>query len=144
LLVRKGGFGFVDLVVDIYSKKEMVLKRCNVDRSESMNTVKKEIYILQRFAGPYIVKIIDSDIVRSQRSKNSKEALILLDYCPGGHLLERLLQRNGSLLPADSVYRIFGQILLGVKVLHTNNPPIIHRDLKLENVLFGTVSFFDK
>lgn len=133
----QGGFGFVDLVSDIYTKKDFVLKRCNVDRDESLQIVKKEINILQRFGGPYIVELIDSDIIL--KNKRSREALLLLDFCPGGHLLDRLNSRNGRLLPAESIYRIFGQILLGVRALHLNNPPITHRDLKLENILFGQV-----
>ena len=132
-----GGFGFVDLVSDIYTKRDLVLKRCNVDREESLQIVRKEIHILQRFSGPYIVELLDSDIIL--KNKISREALLLLDYCPGGHLLDRLNSRNSRLLPSESIYRIFGQILLGVRSLHVNNPPITHRDLKLENILFGTV-----
>jgi AP2-associated kinase len=66
---------------------------------------------------------------------------MLLTYCPGGHLLERLQRRDGKPLPATNVYRIFGQILSGVKPMHEYNPPVTHRDLKLENVLFGAVSW---
>lgn len=132
-----GGFGFVDLVIDVHTKKEFVLKRCNVDRIESMEIVKKEINILQRFAGPYMVELLASDII--QKNKSSREALLLMEYYPGGHLLDRLNMRNGVLLPQESIYRMFGQVLLCVKTMHLNKPPIVHRDLKLENILFGSV-----
>ncbi len=128
----------MDLVVDVYSKKEYVLKRCNVDREAAMATVKKEINILQRYAGPYVVQLIDTDIITKNRT--SREALLLLDYCPNGHLLERLNKRNGAPLPEESVFRIFGQLLLALKPMHESQPPVVHRDLKLENILFGTVS----
>ena len=68
---------------------------------------------------------------------NHKQALLLLEFCPGGHLLDRLLARNGSFLPIEIIYRIFGQLVIGVQSMHNHNPPAIHRDLKLENVLFG-------
>jgi serine/threonine protein kinase len=84
-----------------------------------------------------VVKLLASDIV-TQRA--IKEAVLLLEYCPGGHLLERLNNRAGAYLPAPNVYRIFGQLLLGIQSLHESDPPITHRDLKLENILFGTVS----
>jgi AP2-associated kinase len=116
----------------------MVLKRCNIDRDEVFDTIKKEISILQKYKGQYIVNLIENDI--AIRNKTSREALILLDYYPGGHLLQRLNERNGNPLPAESIYRIFGQILLGLKPFHQSNPPIIHRDIKLENILFGVVS----
>jgi serine/threonine protein kinase len=138
ITTNKGGFGFVDLVTEVHTKKDYVLKRCNVDREAAFATVKKEINILQRFAGPYMVELIDSDIITKNRT--SREALLLLDFCPGGHLLERLNSRNGNPLPAESVFRIFGQLLLAMKPLHENRPPVVHRDLKLENILFGAVS----
>lgn len=125
-------------MIDVHTKKELVLKRCNVDRIESMEIVKKEINILQRFAGPYMVELLASDII--QKNKNSREALLLMEYYPGGHLLDRLNMRNGVLLPQESIYRMFGQVLLCVKSMHLNKPPIVHRDLKLENILFGSVS----
>lgn len=86
-----------------------------------------------------MTKLIDNSI--SQRN-GPKEALILLEYYPGGHLLERLTKRNGSFLPSESIYKIFGQILIGVKSFHESCPPIIHRDLKLENILFAPVRLF--
>jgi hypothetical protein len=132
-----GGFGLVVLVTDIHTQKDMVLKRCNIDREEIFKVVKKEISILQKFAGPYVTKLIDSDIATVRST--SREALLLLEYYSGGHLLSRLNTRNGQPLPAESVYRIFGQILMGVRTFHENNPPIINRDFKLENILFGPV-----
>lgn len=139
--LAEGGFGFVDLVTEVNTQKDFVLKRCNVDRDEAFATVKKEINILQRFAGKYIVALIDQDIITKNRT--SREALLLLEVCPGGHLLDRLNQRQGAHLPADTVYRIFGQLLLALKPMHESNPPITHRDLKLENILFGQVSHFE-
>lgn len=127
-------------MIDAFSKREMVLKRCNVDREESMLIVKKEINILQRFANQYMVNLIASDIL--QKNRTSREALLLMDFYPGGHLLDRLNMRNGSSLPSESAFRIFGQLLLSLKPLHLNNPPIVHRDLKLENILFGSVRKF--
>ena len=125
----------MDLVVDSFSKTELILKRCNVDSPEALATVKKEVSILQRFKGPYVVELLASDVVMKNHGR-SKEALLLLAMCPGGHLLDRLNQRNGTLFPAESIYRIFGQVLLSVQPLH--NSSITHRDLKLENILFGT------
>lgn len=139
LLQYSGGFGVIELVVDTHTQqKEMILKRCNVDRPEVFEIVKKEVNILQKFKGSYIVSLIDNDVAMRN---SSREAYILLEYCPGGHLLHRLNERHGQPLPAESIYRIFGQILLGMKSLHEHRPPIIHRDIKLENILFGNVSY---
>lgn len=124
----------IDLVVDPLTQKEMVLKRSNIDRENMFDTVKKEVKLLQKFAGPYLVKLLANDV---GNKGGSREALLLLEYYPGGHLLDRLNSRGGAFLPVESIFKIFGQILLGLKPLHESHPPIIHRDIKLENVLFG-------
>ena len=126
----------MDLVTEHGSNNDYVLKRCNVERSEIYETVKKEIKMLQTFKGPYIVSLLGSDVVTV---KGKPEACLLLQLCPGGHLLDKLKARDGQHLPGASVYRIFGQLLLALKPFHENNPPVTHRDLKLENILFGAV-----
>jgi AP2-associated kinase len=134
-----GGFGLIELVVDTHSQRELVLKRCNIDRPEVREIVQKEINILQRFKGPYVVNLLGHDV---NQKRTGTEALLLMEYYPGGHLLDRLNQRHGSLLPIQSVYTIFGQLLQSVNALHTSRPPIIHRDLKLENILIGPVCYY--
>lgn len=81
------------------------------------------------------MRLIGADITTTKT--NHKQALILLEFCPGGHLLDRLLARNGSYLPTEVLYKVFGQLLTAVHSLHTSHPITVHRDLKLENVLFG-------
>ena len=135
--LAEGGFGFVDLVFDSNSKQEYVLKRAGIERAEIYDVVKKEINILQRFSGPHVVKLLASDVIVVHKGK--REACLLLEFCPGGHLLERLTNKEGQHLPPASLYRIFGQLLLAIKPMHESNPPVTHRDLKLENILFGAV-----
>ena len=114
----------------------MVLKRCNIDREESFEIARKEINMLQKFKGPYVAELLDSCIF--QKTKTSREALLLLDYYPGDNLLIRLRNRNEVPLPEESIFRMFGQLCLALKDMHASR--IVHRDIKLENVLFGVVS----
>lgn len=93
--------------------------------------------MLQKFAGDYVIKLLGNEIIG--RHSSSPEALLLLEFCPGGHLLDRLLSRNGTKLNQEEVMRIFGMLLQALLPMHASNPPIIHRDIKLENVLFGVV-----
>lgn len=82
------------------------------------------------------MELLTSDVIVTG-PKNAQEAVLLLELCPGGHLLDKLINRNGKLLPLQSVYDIFSQLLQGVNALHNHKPSVVHRDLKLENILFG-------
>lgn len=138
-----GAYGLVDLVVDQQTQKEYVLKRCSIARPEIFELVNKEIKFLKLFAGPYTVEFLGSEIVNQARGR---EALILLGFCPGGNLFEKLSTRNGAFVPFQNCLKIFQQILLSVKPFHDHTPPVTHRDLKLENILFavdGTIRLCD-
>ena len=132
--LAEGGFGFVDLVTDNQSHSELILKRCGISRERDFQIANKEISLLQKFSGPYVVKLLGTDI---QNRAMKKEAILLLEYCSGGHLLNLLNKRNGSPLPITESLRLFGQLLLALKPMHESLPPWTHRDLKLENVLIG-------
>mmetsp|Transcript_15865 Transcript_15865/g.23892 ORF Transcript_15865/g.23892 Transcript_15865/m.23892 type:complete len:604 (-) Transcript_15865:166-1977(-) len=141
--IAEGGFGFVDLVCNPQTGQEFVLKRCGIQRQENYDTVNKEITLLRRFKDVHIVHLIASETVTNG---GKREALILLEYCPGGHLLTKLNARQGSPLALSEICRIFGQLLRAVQPLHASSPPVVHRDLKLENVLFsldGSVKLCD-
>ena len=113
------------------------LKRCSLQRKESFDIVQKEINMLQKFAGDYVIKMLGNEILG--RHTSTPEAVLLLEFCPGGHLLDRLVAREGKRLSQEEIMRIFGMLLQALAPMHACNPPIVHRDIKLENVLFGVV-----
>jgi serine/threonine protein kinase len=57
-----------------------------------------------------------------------------MELCDGSlqHLIEdRFVSRKP--FPEKEILRIFFSVCLAVEFLHTRNPPIIHRDLKVIN-----------
>lgn len=56
---------------------------------------------------------------------------IVSELCCGGELFDYLVEKGR--LAEDEARSLFGQLCLAVDYLHSNN--IVHRDLKLENVL---------
>ncbi|RLV95270.1 Serine/threonine-protein kinase PRR1 [Spathaspora sp. JA1] len=72
----------------------------------------------------------------AQLEQKHNQQLIFLNYCQGGNLLEFLVQHKSSGYSYNYWYfikRIVCEMILTVAFLHNQN--IIHRDIKLENIL---------
>ena len=59
---------------------------------------------------------------------------IVMEYVSGGNLFQ-LLQDDKRKISNYQLMRIAKEVALGMNWLHSSQPPIIHRDLKLTNVL---------
>ncbi|KAL8916703.1 MAG: hypothetical protein Q9208_008350 [Pyrenodesmia sp. 3 TL-2023] len=65
-------------------------------------------------------------------SIEDRRALLILNYCPGGDLFD-VAAFHPSLLVPSLIRRIFAELVAAVRYLH--GLYIVHRDIKLENVL---------
>ena len=80
---------------------------------------------------PNIIEFYDWNTVQHN---NQKEIFILLEYCEKGSLMDYMNQQKN--LNEKEILDKFYQICLAVSHLHSIKPhPIIHRDLKVENIL---------
>ncbi|KAL5702627.1 hypothetical protein ACHQM5_027822 [Ranunculus cassubicifolius] len=69
-------------------------------------------------------------------NKNTK--LLMYDYMPNGSLGSLLHERSGSCLEWDLRYQIILGAAQGLSYLHHDcAPPIVHRDIKANNILIG-------
>ena len=62
---------------------------------------------------------------------------IFTEYMKGGNLYDLIQRDKLSSIPRKWVelYQMIYQIILGMLFLHSQNPPIIHRDIKPQNIL---------
>ena len=60
---------------------------------------------------------------------------IIMEKADGGELFDRLLEQPGSHYSESYTRKLCARILSALRYLHARN--IVHRDLKLENVLFS-------
>ncbi|ESQ37257.1 hypothetical protein EUTSA_v100023810mg, partial [Eutrema salsugineum] len=69
---------------------------------------------------------------------NRNTRLLMYDYMPNGSLGSLLHERRGSSLDWDLRYRILLGAAQGLAYLHHDClPPIVHRDIKANNILIG-------
>lgn len=125
-IIGKGSFSTVYKGININNKKEYALK---VIKLNSLNTIirskiKLEIDILNRISHPNIIKLYDNFY-------NDNKLYLVFDICK--HHLEKELNNNYHLIKKNQKIEWINQLSLGLIYLHNNN--IIHRDIKLQNVL---------
>ncbi|XP_054269563.1 cyclin-G-associated kinase-like isoform X1 [Macrosteles quadrilineatus] len=138
-VIAEGGFGFVFVAQAVDTGKEYAIKRLMAADDESNKAITQEINILKQLAGhPNIIQFLSAAFIdKNQSGHGMAEYLILTELCIGGSLIDVLTART-SPLPPDIVCRVFWQVCQSVKHMHSLSPPIIHRDLKIENLLLDS------
>ncbi|NXY35472.1 AAK1 kinase, partial [Pomatorhinus ruficollis] len=133
-VLAEGGFAIVFLVRTSNGVK-CALKRMYVNNEYDLQVCKREIQIMRDLSGhKNIVSYIDSSI-NSVSSGDVWEVLILMDFCRGGQVVNLMNQRLQTGFTESEVLQIFCDTCEAVARLHQCKTPIIHRDLKVENIL---------
>ena len=126
--IGEGCYGTVFLAMNLITKQNVAIKKINKIKENEIDDleVKNEINILRNLDHPNIVKIIEF-------YSTENAYYIITDYCPSGELFNQINNSYNEFQLAVLFYQIFS----GLYYLHTNN--IIHRDLKLENILLSEI-----
>ena len=140
--IGKGSFGEVYITsIKGDDKKKLATKKLERDQIEGTEALKyltNEIKILHKLDHPNIVKF-------HSIKKTRKHFYIVMEYCNGGELskaLEKYQEKYGKPFSQEIVQHFMRQIIDAFKYIHGNK--IIHRDIKLDNVLINFESEKDK
>lgn len=132
-VIAEGGFALVFLVNSLSNGRQYALKRLLVNNDHDLSVCRQEIEITKLLSQcKNTVTYVDSSI--SATSRDVYEVLLLMNYCRGG-LINRMRERTGLRFSESEVLKMFCDICVAVSALHHAQPPIIHRDLKVENIL---------
>ncbi|XP_042382638.1 AP2-associated protein kinase 1-like [Zingiber officinale] len=133
--IAEGGFSCVYIAQDaMQSSKEYALKHMICNDSESLDLVMKEISVMKVLKGhPNVVTLVAHTILDMGRRK---EALLVMEICAKS-LVTVLENRGAAYFEEKQILLIFRDVCNAVHAMHSQSPPIAHRDLKAENVLLG-------
>ncbi|XP_062842519.1 NUAK family SNF1-like kinase 2 [Trichomycterus rosablanca] len=121
----KGTYGKVKKAVDPSGKPVAIksIKKENIKDEQDLIHIRREIEIMSSLNHPYIITIYEV-------FENKDKIVIVMEYASKGDLFDYISERQISEREARHVFR---QIVSAVHYCHQNG--IVHRDLKLENIL---------
>ncbi|XP_068948902.1 BMP-2-inducible protein kinase isoform X2 [Petaurus breviceps papuanus] len=133
--LAEGGFSTVFLV-RTHGGIRCALKRMYVNNTPDLNICKREITIMKELSGhKNIVGYLDCAI--NSVSDNVWEVLILMEYCRAGQVVNQMNKRLQTGFTESEVLQILCDTCEAVARLHQCRTPIVHRDLKVENILLN-------
>lgn len=124
-----GGFGTVWLAVSRVTGEKVAIKSTHnesVDSVKDLDQLYTEAQTLKALKHPNIVQVLNCFVDRK-----SRQAVMIMEYLEGGELLA-ILQEKGCYSEEEAA-DIFAQLLSAIAYCHRYK--VIHRDLKLENII---------
>ena len=122
-LLGQGITGSVHVVNNKTTRAEYAMKTINLSRVDKsqLKELQTEIRILKQLDHPNVVRLYET-------FEDKHKIKIVMELCTGGELAKRRLRKESQ------VVAVVAQVLAAI--LHCHNNGVVHRDLKLENILF--------
>ena len=129
-IIGQGGFAKVNLGLNVLTGRVVAIKSFNktiktkYGDNLNMDKILYEINLMRKLNHPNITKILET-------FEDEKFYFIIMEYINGGNLFSYVKKRRK--LSEKVAKFLFKQIILGIKHIHSQL--IVHRDIKLENIL---------
>lgn len=118
----------------IFGKQAMkVFKRTGMEISE-VEDILQEPILLAGIHHPNIIRVYDADTTDTSLGIC---CFFTMEYIAGGTLEKFWKSYGDEFVPIADAVNIIRQVAAGLSVAHKCNPPIVHRDIKPQNILVG-------
>jgi len=140
--IGKGGFSWVKLARNIdtdalAAMKFLAAKANPAAQKEQRKMVVNEVKSMMRVRSEHVVELIAYNVdgiaypSRKRRRGQTMCSMIVTEFCKGGDLFESIV--SAGAMPERLARTYFRQLIQGLEDCH--NRGVIHRDIKLQNVL---------
>lgn len=127
--IGEGGMGAVYLAVDQKFGSKVAIKETFYQDEDLGEAFEREAHLLNKLHHPILPHVSDYFIENGRH-------FLLMEYIEGEDLSE-ILERE-SAFPVEDVLRWTNELLDALDYLHSQTPPIIHRDIKPNNLKLTT------
>ncbi|MCX7624720.1 MAG: serine/threonine protein kinase [Candidatus Sumerlaeaceae bacterium] len=134
-LVGEGGFA------EVYRVKHRFMGRQAMKVFKMVGMTVKEIeemlaeaILLSRLHHPNIIHVFDANVTETSKGICG---FFTMEYVAGGSLDQFWKSYGPTFVPVETAVEIVRQVCRGLALAHSQNPPIVHRDVKPQNILVG-------
>ncbi|XP_033164964.1 cyclin-G-associated kinase [Drosophila mauritiana] len=135
-VIAEGGYAFVYVAQDVQTGTEYALKRLIGADMQASTAIINEISIHKQLSGHENIVAFVGSSYTAPSAQLGAQYLLLTELCKGGSLVDCFRTNNAPINPT-CVLRTFYQMARAVASMHSQSPPIAHRDIKIENFLIG-------
>jgi len=101
---------------------------------EEIERCLEEAILLSRIGHPNIIRLFDANVTETSEGIRG---FFTMEYVAGGNLDQFWRSYKNSFIPIDTAVEIVTQVCRGMSVAHLEDPPLVHRDIKPQNILIG-------
>jgi serine/threonine protein kinase len=127
-LVARGGYGAVYKAFDITLNRICAVKENLAPGLHAVRQFEQEAQLLARLHHPNLPRVIDHFLLPDHHQ------YLVMDFVEGRNLHEILRSRLRP-LSEDEALAIIYQVCSALTYLHNQTPPIVHRDVKPQNII---------
>ncbi len=124
--IGKGGSGAVYEAVDLRLGNRVALKQTAIPAEQTLNLLEREARLLARLRHPVLPRVIDHFV-------DGHYQYLVMEFIDGDDLGTILLYQSRP-FDLQQVLMWAEQLLSALEYLHRQKPPVLHRDIKPQNL----------